>query len=87
MTAKTYTERDRQTETERDRERETDREGLTDWLNYYYTRTQVKAQMPVEQPVHDKKKKKKIRTLKNDTNLAKNDDDKNDYNYSNHSSI
>ena len=26
---------------------------LTDWLNFYYTRIEVKAQMPVEQPVLD----------------------------------
>ena len=38
--------------------------------------------MPVEQPVLDTNYKH----LKNDTNLAKNDDDKNDCNYSNHSS-
>ena len=39
--------------------------------------------MPVEQPVLDTNYKH----LKNNTNLAKNDDDKNEYNYSNHSSI
>ena len=28
-----------------------ERERETDWLNFYYTRIEVKAQMPVEQPV------------------------------------
>ena len=32
---------------------EGERERLTDWLNFYYTRIEVKAQMPVEQPVLD----------------------------------
>ena len=63
--------------------REGGREGLTDWLNFSYTRIEVKAQIPVEQPVLDKNYKH----LKNNTNLAKNDDDKNEYNYSNHSSM
>ena len=30
-----------------------ERERLTDWLNFYYTRIEVKAQMSVEQPVLD----------------------------------
>ena len=41
------------------------RDWLTDWLNFYYTRIEVKAQMPVEQPVLDTNYKhlKIIRTL------------------------
>ena len=37
----------------RERERERERERLTDWLNFYYTRIEVGAQMPVRQPVLD----------------------------------
>ena len=42
---------------------------MTDWLNFYYTRIEVKAQMPVEQPVLDTNYKhlKVIRTWQKTT--------------------
>ena len=51
----------------------------------YYPRIEVKARMPVQEPVLDIK----CKHLKNNTkvNMDKNDDDNNDCNYSNHNSM